>query len=308
VLDEDSVRSLIAQQESAWLDFKKEMYDWRDGGDAELAKDIMAIANLLPRGADKKGYILVGVEEVEPERTGNLLGFTPDERLGDAEFQEKVKDKLNRQPRFRYAIVPVAGKLVGVFEISSGERPYFALKDFNGRGKLALRRNAAYYRTGARNDVASPAEILSRDREDNPARHRLVELQLAEAEAKAKVRPRLVSGGTIRSGDQYTVSMRLENDGDAAFMASLAVWHWRIPADALRAMARKRPRCSISRRACRAGRTGHVGNGRRASGGLLALRCATQPSRASRALREGAPILLRRPTEHAGAHPRPRRR
>lgn len=58
------VKNLLLRREDDKLDFKEMDYDWvkRDPSRAELAKDLIAIANRLSQG-DTPSYILVGVRD-----------------------------------------------------------------------------------------------------------------------------------------------------------------------------------------------------------------------------------------------------
>src|SRR5262245_55718199 len=102
------VRELAARRESPTLDFKRADYHWNDGGNRELAKDLMAIANSLGP-AHAPGYILIGVEEVDPEKTGRVVGVDPNSHLNDADLHQKVLFLLNRTPNFSYTVVEVDG-------------------------------------------------------------------------------------------------------------------------------------------------------------------------------------------------------
>src|SRR2546423_1440305 len=93
-MDEAMVRELAARVEDHRLDFKEGLYSSNE----ELAKDLMAFANLLPPGS--KGHILVGVRQ-RPDDTGEIVGV----ELGvdrDSNYQQKVHGKLNRVPRFTF--------------------------------------------------------------------------------------------------------------------------------------------------------------------------------------------------------------
>jgi hypothetical protein len=154
-MDETLVRGLVARREEPRLDFKESPWESSD----EFAKDLMAMGNILPRGA--RAHILVGVRELG-DGTGEIIGAEMG-RARDAEYHEKVKT-LNKVPKFRFAIVPLDGKSVGVFEIEGGgQRPYFPLRD-----KGVLRRFVPLKRSGTSTDVASPDEVLEWSREDEP--------------------------------------------------------------------------------------------------------------------------------------------
>ena len=60
----DMVRELASRGEGPTLDYKRDDYDWPDTArsNAELAKDVMTVANGLQRGSEP-GYILIGVND-----------------------------------------------------------------------------------------------------------------------------------------------------------------------------------------------------------------------------------------------------
>lgn len=122
-IDADMVRTLAAQREGTRLDFKQAQYDWKNSGNAELAKDLMAMANALgPRGGN--AHILIGVQELS-DHSGQVVGVAPSDHLDDASMHQKVQGLLNRVPDFSYVQVEVDGASVGVFEVRPGRRPIF---------------------------------------------------------------------------------------------------------------------------------------------------------------------------------------
>jgi hypothetical protein len=154
------INQLSARREGPALDFKKAQYDWSSGGNLELAKDLMAIANGLASGS-APGYILIGVDE-KTDGTGEVIGVDVSKHLDDASMQQKVSSLLNRMPRFSYATALVDGKSVGAFEIHPGGRPFYPLRD-QGR---QLTRFQALIRNGSSTDVAAPDQVLAWAHED----------------------------------------------------------------------------------------------------------------------------------------------
>jgi len=167
----DTVRALAAQREGTRLDFKERQYDWKNEGNLELAKDLMAMANALsPNGGD--AHILIGVKEL-PDQSGQIIGVPPDAHLDDASMHQKVQGILNRTPDFSYAQVTVDGVSVGVFEVRPGGRPIFPNHTKGGR----LARGVARYRDGSSTAEAWPDRIVTWFQEDHGDRLREAELE-----------------------------------------------------------------------------------------------------------------------------------
>ena len=176
-ITEQKVRELAAHGEHSRLDFKRDMYDWsRSGTNAELAKDLMAIANELHAHAEP-GYILVGIDD-----DGTILGVPPTSHVDDADLHQKVANLLNEIPPFSYSVVDTGGLSIGVFEIRPGRRPYFPVKDSGA----SLRRRVPLHRNGTSTDVASPLMVLEWAKQDDPNLHRLRSLELRELEERAR--------------------------------------------------------------------------------------------------------------------------
>lgn len=218
----DKVRELAARGESATLDFKEQMYDFtnRTHANAELAKDLMAMANSI-RANSEPAYILIGVKD-----DGSIVGVPASSHPDDAVLHQKVAGLLDRTPTFAYAPIEVDGCSVGVFEIRGGGRPYFPLKDQGnaGGGGFALRRHVALYRNGSSSDLASPRMILDWAREDDPDAHRHRSLELRELEARARVHGSLKVSKNFTSADSASYHLILENTGSATFTALRCLW------------------------------------------------------------------------------------
>jgi len=155
-INEAKVRELAARAEDHRLDFKSGLYS----SNAELAKDLMAIANLLPPGST--GYLLLGVRQ-RPDETGEIVGVD----LGsdrDSNYQQKIAHKLNRSPRFTFFPLRLQEGEVGVFEITGiGERPYFPIVD-----EEKLKKFIPQKRLGSSTAHASPDEVKDWVLEDRP--------------------------------------------------------------------------------------------------------------------------------------------
>jgi hypothetical protein len=164
-----------ARREGPRLEFKESPH----GTNEELAKDLMAMANILPPGG--RAHTLLGVRE-RPDGTGQTVGAETG-RLGDAEFQQKVKGLLNRVPRFTFASIQADERSIGVFEIDgTGHRPFYPLRDAG-----VLRRFVPLKRVGTSTDVASPDEVLEWKREDQPTAQPWHELRRIPADARVRI-------------------------------------------------------------------------------------------------------------------------
>lgn len=213
----DRLRELAARGESPTLDFKEKMYDFaanRAAANAELAKDLMALANSLKVGSEP-AYILIGVQD-----DGTIVGVPPASHVDDASLHQKVAGLLNRTPNFSYAIVDVDSMSVGVFEIHSGGRPYFPLKDV----PPSLRKHVGMYRSGSSTEPASPTMVIEWSREDDPAGNRIKELELREREAEARVDGSIEIMTESRGGDGTSITLQVWNLGRRVFSVSMCRW------------------------------------------------------------------------------------
>jgi hypothetical protein len=176
----DMVRTLAARGEQPTLDYKREDYDWssKAAANAELAKDLMAIANNLSAGMT--GYILVGVEN-----DGNIVGVRT-RHLDDAALHQKIPGLLNRPPRFLYQAVDIDGLSVGVYTIEHAPRTFFPI-----RSSPPLEAHVALYRLGTSTAKASPDQIVDWWRADNSLEVKRQELQLQQLEADLALRATL---------------------------------------------------------------------------------------------------------------------
>ncbi len=211
----EKVRELAAHGEHSRLDFKREMYDWtKPATNAELAKDLMAIANELSADAEP-GYILVGVED-----DGTIVGIPSSLHLDDADLHQKVKHFLNETPQFSYSAADVDGLSIGVFEIRPGRRPYFPLKDSG----TVLRRRVPFHRNGTSTDVASPLMVIEWAKQDDPDSHRLRLLQLREHEVRAKPRGHFAISSRSSGPTEIRFGLLVQNMGQYPFEVSVCRW------------------------------------------------------------------------------------
>ena len=161
----DRLRELLSRGEGTQLDYKRDDYDWTDKNKSrvELAKDLMALANTLGPESTA-GYILIGVDENSTTKEGIPLGLVQHE--DDANLHQRVGNILNRTPTFAYYPVELDGSLIGVYEIFTGGRPYYPLRD---KGNVLLQ-FVPLKRDGTSTVRATPEDIQRWYRADNPVR------------------------------------------------------------------------------------------------------------------------------------------
>jgi hypothetical protein len=221
-IDYERLRELAAGEESTKLEFKSAAYDSDRRGSAELAKDIMAMANAIS-SSGTPSHILVGLDEALPF-PARLVGVPPAAHLDDADYHQKLASRLNRMPEFSYhRIDDTHGLSFGVFEVCPGRRPYYAISD-----SPPLQRNVAFYRDGTTTLVASPDKVLEWHAEDDPDRAELHRLQLEKAREELAIRPLVRPAGKTNSGVQLGRSFHIENLGHAPFRITSATFEARF--------------------------------------------------------------------------------
>ncbi len=145
--------SLIYEEESTTLDFKKQQYRFSresEGVKSELLKDILGFANAWRRS---DAFILIGVKEVRGGR-GEVVGLNQSEHLDDHALQQFVNNLTNRPVRFHYEAFEFEGKQVGIIKIEQQARPIY-LKRSYGR----LSKETVYVRRGSSTDPTKPASL-----------------------------------------------------------------------------------------------------------------------------------------------------
>lgn len=152
-VNEQLVESLLFEEESTTLDFKRDQYNFEGetdtGKKSELLKDILAFANAWRR-AD--AFIVIGVKEQKGEKS--VVGIA--EFLDDAQLQQFVNSKTQKPLSFSYQNLKFKGIDIAVIHIPVQERPFYIIKDY---GKL--KKNTVYIRRGSATDEATPDEIAT---------------------------------------------------------------------------------------------------------------------------------------------------
>ena len=153
--DQQLVESLLARQESDFLDFKSKQYDLRNHYyKSKFIKDIVAMVN-TPRSGP--AYILLGVKE----RSGKVVG-TPgvSDHPDEAELGRIVSGRIDPVPRFSYRQVSYSGVEFGLIEIPRGQPvPVLPRGDYP-KGKGVLRNKVTYFRRNTQNTEADAEEIV----------------------------------------------------------------------------------------------------------------------------------------------------
>ena len=151
--DKHTLKSLLNQSESNFLDFKVQQYklnsEWQTSG---FIKDIVSMAN-TPR--DESAYIIIGVAESQGRPT-QVVGT--DEHIDPSEIDRKLQDRVNSVPSVEYHVVEHEGREIGIYEIKLDYNgPFVATKKF-GR----LDPGAIYFRRNSQNVVATNRQDIDR--------------------------------------------------------------------------------------------------------------------------------------------------
>jgi hypothetical protein len=145
------LESLLYEEESPTLDFKKEQYPFSKATEedkSELVKDILGFANAWRRS---EAYILIGVEEIRGGKS-KVIGIQ--NHLDDHTLQQFINSLTNQPVRFHYEAATIEGKQVGVIRIEQQTRPIYLKKKY---GKLD--KDKVYVRRGSSTDPTKPATL-----------------------------------------------------------------------------------------------------------------------------------------------------
>src|SRR5260370_15711809 len=147
-MDAQLLESLLHQEESETLDFKRDQYPFDGATDdekSELLKDILAFENSW-RQTD--AHILIGVEEV---RGGRSIIRGVAAAILNRNLQQFVHSKTNRPVSFSYAPVTFEGLEIGVITIPVQERPVFLRQKYGNfpPNVVYIRRRATTAQAGS---------------------------------------------------------------------------------------------------------------------------------------------------------------
>ncbi|MDB5293082.1 MAG: hypothetical protein JWL69_4323 [Phycisphaerales bacterium] len=213
-IDTALVEELLYGSEGVDLDFKRDQYHFEGASDldkAELLKDVLAFANAFRRS---DAFILVGVEEGSGGRA-NVVGVA--HHLKDADLQQFVNTKTNRNIVFSYHAIEVEGKQIGMIRIQEQQRPIFLKKDFGHdpvRNRHRLGTNVVYFRVGSSTKEATPEDIARMG--SHSARQPVYDVELQFANFRDKT----VTGNILKTahaflfydGEMYDYTTRRHSD------------------------------------------------------------------------------------------------
>lgn len=155
------LESLLYEEESNSLDFKRDQYRFVDSPEfekAKLLKDILAFCNAWRR---TDAFILIGIAEVKGGKS-TVVGIQ--ELLDDAQIQQFVNEKTQRPVNFSYRNLSFRDKQIALIHIPIQQKPIYLRKDYGG-----LKRNEVYIRRGSSTSVATPDEIANMRQVDPPS-------------------------------------------------------------------------------------------------------------------------------------------
>jgi len=196
-VDASLIDQLLYGSEGIDLDFKRDQYPFQGASDlekAELLKDILAFANAFRRNT---AFILIGVEEVDCGRA-RVVGVS--DHLKDADLQQFVSTKTNRNVVFSYHALEFEGKQIGVIRVQDQQRPIFLKNDFgfdHTRKQHKLKANVVYFRVGSSTKEASPEDIAHMGNHGAGRPTYNIDLQFANFSEKT------VAGSVLKTSNEF---------------------------------------------------------------------------------------------------------
>ena len=148
-LDSATAISLIkANIEDEGLDFKLTLDIQRKHDQAELIKDVLAMANTV-RATDNPNYIIIGAKDGVIYDTSGL-------GLDDASIQQILNTRIDPALTFLYYQLEIEpSKKIGAIEIpKSPDKPHFAKHDFTDNDKVLLHEGMCPVRQGSSTKIA----------------------------------------------------------------------------------------------------------------------------------------------------------
>ena len=153
-MTKDDFLKLIERQESETLDFKEDIYHFKESKDCQhdFVKDVLAMAN-TPR--EQSAHIVFGVQSGPKTENENVV-VGVQHQIDDADLQNQFpKNWIQPAPRFTYFGFRFSGKQVGVLEIPVGkDGPYVPVNDIG-----PMPHGVVNYRRGTQNARASGNEM-----------------------------------------------------------------------------------------------------------------------------------------------------
>lgn len=156
MITENEFERLISKNESSILDFKGELYDFKNDKNnnvtAKFIKDVISFSNTI---RTETSFIIFGIQELD---NGEVEFRGINGKTDDSIFQDKVKDKVIPRPIFSFYTIKYKEKLYGILEfpIEKYEMPIVATIN-NLRG---LEAGKVYYRNGTSNTEATAYDVI----------------------------------------------------------------------------------------------------------------------------------------------------
>jgi hypothetical protein len=148
-LDSATATSLIkANIEDDGLDFKRTLDIQRKHDQAELIKDVLAMANTV-RATENPSYIIIGAKDGIAYDISGL-------RLDDASIQQILNTRIDHALTFSYYQLEIEpSTTIGVIEIPrSADKPHFVKDDFTDNDKVLLHKGMCPVRQGSSTKIA----------------------------------------------------------------------------------------------------------------------------------------------------------
>ncbi|MEP0806968.1 MAG: putative DNA binding domain-containing protein [Chloroflexota bacterium] len=147
------LEQLLQQNESASLEFKRELDLTSNAGKAKLLREILSLANSL----NERAYLIIGVDD----ETRRPVGLK--HPISEEQIQQIVQGWCRPPIELQVEVQEYHDRQLCIITVISSRPPHTTKKDFsadeNG-GKISLREKEVYVRRGSTIDVATPEEII----------------------------------------------------------------------------------------------------------------------------------------------------
>ena len=197
------LESLLYEEESNTLDFKRDQYEFVSSSDfekAELLKDILAFCNAWRR---TDAFILIGVAEVKGGES-TVVGIK--ELFDDAQIQQFVNGKTQRPIDFSYKNLSLRDRQIALIHIPVQQRPIYLRHDYGG-----LKKNVVYIRRGSSTAEATPDEIASMRQVDLPSSSQSVPKLVLKFKSTANVHADLLKVPAYKPQNKGEVLSRMNS-------------------------------------------------------------------------------------------------
>jgi predicted HTH transcriptional regulator len=180
-MNQQALERLLAQDESASLEFKEKIDLESKEGKAKFLKEMLALAN----SAVDLAYLIIGVED----KTKKLVGVNG---ITDEQLQQVVADNCRPPIVFSYSVLKHKGIPLGIVRIPHSQlRPHTVKKKFeyldsSTKKQESILETQVFVRRGSKIDVATPEEIIAmaQDRESDAEFKARVSGHLKETDTK----------------------------------------------------------------------------------------------------------------------------